>query len=90
MTKYTYYFKNGIHIKYHRRATLTEIKDLERKMGELAHAEFEVEYPNMIKVEFSSGKTEMALFEEYRKYRFNPETKVIIDCATGEVIYYRW
>jgi len=89
MVKYIYYFENGIHIKYNRRADSMEIKDLESTMGELMYEEFEIEYPDMIKVEFRSGKTKVVFFEEYKKYRFHPETETIIDYGTGEVIYYR-
>ena len=89
MTKYIYYFENGIHIKYNRRADNMEIKDLEKTMGDLIREEFEVEYPDMIKVQFFDGKTKVALFEEYKKYRFSPETETIMDYATGEVLYYK-
>lgn len=89
MTKYIYYFENGIHIKYNRRATTAELDKLKITMGDLMREEFEVEYPDMIKIQFIDGKTKVVFFEEYKKYRFNPETEIIMDYATGEVIYYR-
>lgn len=88
MAKNIYLFKNGVHIKYDRRATATEIKDLEETMGELIREEYEIEYPEMIKVQFFGGKTKVVPFEKYKKYRLNPKTEMIMDYATGEVIYY--
>jgi len=89
MGKHIYYFENGTCTKYNHRATATEIKNLESMMGELVQEEFEVEYPDMIKIKFLDGETKVSLFEEYKKYRFNPETEMIMDYATGEVLYYR-
>lgn len=89
MGKHIYYFENGTCTKYNHRATATEIKNLEDTLGELIQEEFEVEYPDMIKIKFLDGETKVSLFEEYKKYRFNPETEMIMDYATGEVIYYR-
>lgn len=86
--KYIYHFKNGIHIKYNRHASTAEIDNLETTMGELLQEECEVEYPDMIKVQFIDGKTKVVPFEKYKKYRLNPETEMIMDYATGEVIYY--
>lgn len=89
MTKYTYYFKNGIHIKYNHRATTAEIDKLETTMGDLIRENFEVEYPDMIKVNFIDGKTKVVPFEKYKKYRLNPRTEMIMNYETGEVIFYR-
>lgn len=87
--KYIYYFKNGIHIKYNRPASTAEIDKLETTMGELIQEEYEVEYPDMIKVQFIDGKTKVSPFEKYKKYRLNPETEMIMNYATGEVLYYK-
>ena len=89
MTKHIYYFENGVHIKYNGRATTAELDNLEPTMGDLIREVFEVEFPDMIKIKFFGSKTKIAPFEEYKKYRFNPETEMIMNYETGEVIFYR-